>query len=91
MATAAGEGEGGRKKRGGKKQNKTTFNQATYQEKKERKKDKLRNLFKFVSVLLSASVKRVGVSRMRDFLKLMLLLLYSVSLSSDKKSFFCPV
>ena len=26
------------------------------------------NLFKFVSVLISASVKRVGVSRMRDFL-----------------------
>ena len=30
-------------------------------------KDKSRNLFKFVSVLLSASVERVGVSRMRDF------------------------
>ena len=29
--------------------------------------DKSRNLFKFVSVLLSASVERVGVSRMRDF------------------------
>ena len=29
--------------------------------------DKSRNLLKFVSVLLSASVKRVGVSRMRDF------------------------
>ena len=28
---------------------------------------KSRNLFQFVSVLLSASVKRVGVSRMRDF------------------------
>ena len=28
---------------------------------------KSRNLFKFVSVLLSASVERVGVSRMRDF------------------------
>ena len=31
--------------------------------------DKSRKLFKFVSVLLSASVKRVGVSRMRDFVK----------------------
>ena len=31
-------------------------------------KDKSRNLFKFVSVLLSASVERVGVSRVRDFL-----------------------
>ena len=30
-------------------------------------KDKSHNLFKFVSVLLSASVERVGVSRMRDF------------------------
>ena len=30
--------------------------------------DKSRNLFKFVLVLLSASVERVGVSRMRDFL-----------------------
>ena len=30
-------------------------------------KDKSRNLFKFVSVLLSASVERVGVSCMRDF------------------------
>ena len=29
--------------------------------------DKYRNLFKFVSVLLSASVERFGVSRMRDF------------------------
>ena len=32
-----------------------------------KKKDKSCNLFKFVSVLLSASVKRVGVSRMRYF------------------------
>ena len=31
--------------------------------------DKSRNLFKFVSVLLSPSVERVGVSHMRDFLK----------------------
>ena len=31
-------------------------------------KDKSRNLFKFESVLLSASVERVGASRMRDFL-----------------------
>ena len=29
--------------------------------------DKSRNLLKFVSVLLSASVERVGVTRMRDF------------------------
>ena len=29
--------------------------------------DKSRNLFKFVSVLLSVSVERVCVSRMRDF------------------------
>ena len=29
--------------------------------------DKSRDLFKFVSVLLSASVERVGVSSMRDF------------------------
>ena len=29
--------------------------------------DKSRNLFKIVSVLLSALVERVGVSRMRDF------------------------
>ena len=37
-------------------------------EKKRRQKiDKSRNLFKFVSVLLSASVKRVVVSRMPDF------------------------
>ena len=28
---------------------------------------KSRNLFQFVSVILSASVERVGVSRMRDF------------------------
>ena len=46
---------------------------ANYQKKKERKRknnklDKSRNLLKFVSVLLSASVERVGVSRMRDFL-----------------------
>ena len=34
---------------------------------KKIKIDKSRNLFKFVSVLLSASVERVGVSRMRDF------------------------
>ena len=33
----------------------------------KRRRKKLRNLFKFVSVLLSASVERVGVSRMRDF------------------------
>ena len=32
-------------------------------------KDKSRNLSKIVSVLLSASVERVGVSRMRDFKK----------------------
>ena len=31
--------------------------------------DKSRNLFKFLPVLLSASVDRVGVSRMRDFYK----------------------
>ena len=37
--------------------------------KKIKKLDKLRNLFKFVSVLLSASVEKVGFSRMRDFLK----------------------
>ena len=36
--------------------------------KKNQNKDKSRNLFKFVSVLLSASVERVGVSRMWDFL-----------------------
>ena len=30
-------------------------------------RDNSHNLFKFVSVLLSASVERVGVSRMRDF------------------------
>ena len=36
-------------------------------ERKKEKKDKSRNLFKFVSVLLSESVERVGVSRMRDF------------------------
>ena len=29
--------------------------------------DKSHNLFKFVSVLLSASVERVGVSRLRNF------------------------
>ena len=34
--------------------------------KKKRKIDKSPNLFKFVSVLLSALVKRVGVSRMQD-------------------------
>ena len=32
-------------------------------------KDKTRNLFKFVSVLLSKLVERVGVSRMRYFLE----------------------
>ena len=36
------------------------------------KKDKSCNRFKFVSVLLSASVERVGVSRMRDFFTLIL-------------------
>ena len=35
--------------------------------KKDKKKDKSRNFFKFVSVLLSASVERVGVSHMQDF------------------------
>ena len=35
--------------------------------KKKKKKKKSRNLFKFVLVLLSASVERVGVSRMQDF------------------------
>ena len=35
--------------------------------KRRRKWDKPRNLFKFVSILLSASVERVGVSRMQDF------------------------
>ena len=34
-----------------------------------KKNDKSHNLFKFVSVLLSALVERVGVSRMRDFLE----------------------
>ena len=32
------------------------------------KKKKYRNLFKFLLVLLSALVERVGVSRMQDFL-----------------------
>ena len=41
----------------------------------EEKKDKSRHLFKFVSVLLSASVERVGVSRMRDFFPLLLFVL----------------
>ena len=31
--------------------------------------DKSRNLFKFVLVLLSASVERVDISRMRDFFR----------------------
>ena len=52
-ATAAGRGGRGRKKGAGKK--------------KKRKIDKSRNLFKFVLVLLSASIERVGVSRMRHF------------------------
>ena len=38
--------------------------------KKRRKKDKSRNLFIFALVLLSASVERVGVSHMRDFLSI---------------------
>ena len=42
-------------------------------EKKEKKKKKIKdkscNLLKIVSVLLSASVERVGVSRMRDFFR----------------------
>ena len=37
--------------------------------------DKSCNLFKFVSVLLSASVERVGVSRMRDFFIIWIILL----------------
>ena len=51
---------GGLKKQ---KQNKKKITQPM----KKKKNDKSRNLFKFVSVLLSASVERVGVSRMRDF------------------------
>ena len=43
-------------------------NQKIFWPKKKNIKDKVRNLFKFVSVLLSALVQRVGVSRMRDFL-----------------------
>ena len=34
---------------------------------KKKFQDKSRNLFKFVLVILCASVERVGVSRMRDF------------------------
>ena len=56
---------GGRKKRGRKNKTKNIFNNAIYWKKKG--KDKSRNLFKFVLGLLSASVERVGVSRMRDF------------------------
>ena len=36
------------------------------EEKKKKKIDKSWNLFQFVLVLLSASVERLGVSRMRD-------------------------
>ena len=35
----------------------------------KKREDKSHNLFKFVLVLLSASVESVGVSRMRDFFK----------------------
>ena len=38
------------------------------EEEEDEEEDKSSNLFKFVSVLISASVERVGVSRMRDFL-----------------------
>ena len=38
----------------------------------EEEKNQSRNLFKFVLVLLSASAKRVGVSRMRDFFNCLL-------------------
>ena len=37
------------------------------QKKRLKKRDKSRKIFKFVLFLLSASVERVGVSRMRDF------------------------
>ena len=37
--------------------------------KKEKRRKKSRNLSKIVSVLLSASVERFDVSRMRDFFK----------------------
>ena len=44
--------------------------------------DKSRNLFKFVLVLLSASVEIVGVSRMRDFYIQQLFLLISLVVRS---------
>ena len=46
--------------------------------------DKSRNLFKFVFVLLSASVQRVGVSRMRDFY---FIFLKTYSLKCSKKNY----
>ena len=42
-------------------------------------KDKSCNRFKFVSVLLSASVERVGVSRMRDFFYIKLMFRVNMS------------
>ena len=42
--------------------------------KTKKKQDKSCNLFKFVSVLLSASVERVGVSRIRDFFLIYLII-----------------
>ena len=52
-------------------------------------KDKSRNLFKFVSVLLSASVERGGVSRMRDFV--LTTELCTVCLYIDKACLYCQV
>ena len=46
-----------------KKEKKEENNHATF----KKTEDKSCNLFKIVLVLLSSSVKRVGVSRMRDF------------------------
>ena len=43
--------------------------------------DKSCNLFKFLLVLLSASVERVGVSRMRDFFMIMILMVMIGSIS----------
>ena len=43
--------------------------------------DTSRNLFKFVLVVLSASVERVGVSRMRDFFITYLFLLSCVNVN----------
>ena len=55
-----------------------------------KEKKKSTNLFKFVLVLLSASVERVGISRMRDFFYFFIFFL-ALGLKKMLKSFLAVV